>query len=51
MSSRAGFGLAAVNLAANASAYTALNSADYQPADHEAEVAVAIAAAQSVASA
>jgi hypothetical protein len=39
-------GRAALTLAANASTYTALSSADFQPADHEAEAAAAVTAAQ-----
>jgi hypothetical protein len=51
VSNNARFGLAAGSLASDASAFTALSSADFQPADHEAEVAAAVSAAQSVASA
>ena len=39
-------GMAAENLAASAMTYTALSSADFQPADHEAEVVAAVSAAQ-----
>jgi hypothetical protein len=42
-----GLGRAAMNLAAGAETYTALGRADFQPADHEAEVAAAVSAAQS----
>ena len=39
------FGMAAASMAATATAFTALNSADFQPADHEAEVAAVLSAA------
>jgi len=42
-------GPAAHSLAASATTYTALSSADFQPADHPAEVAAAVSAAQSTA--
>jgi hypothetical protein len=45
ISSRPQFGLAAASMAATATAYTALSSADFQPADHEAEVAAVLSAA------
>jgi hypothetical protein len=44
-------GIAAENLAPDAGTYTALGSADFQPADHQAEVAAAVSAAQTAASA
>ncbi|MER9227044.1 hypothetical protein NKI39_15660 [Mesorhizobium sp. M0664] len=45
VSSRLQFGPAAASMAATATAFTALNSADFQPADHEAEVAAVLSAA------
>ena len=42
----ASLGRAAANMAASATTYTALSSADFQPSDHEAEAAAAVSAAQ-----
>jgi hypothetical protein len=41
-------GTAAASMAASATAYTALGSADFQPADHEAEVAAVLSATTAV---